>query len=91
MLKEIYYIIVILIITAIALVYNLYQLWITPEKYITNLINSVKDWWPFASFYRRWFASKAYIWVFRIIYTICLLIVVTILSLLILGIMGLFP
>jgi hypothetical protein len=89
--NEIQYIIIILIIGAIALVYNLYGLWITPEKHIKKLINSVKDWWPFASSYRRWFASKAYLWLFRIIYIIWLLIVIGILSLLILGVMGLFP
>jgi len=89
--KDIYYTIFMLIIITISLVYNLYQLWVTPDKYIKKLISSVKDWWPFADFYRKWFASKAYVWLFRIIYTIFLLIVMTILSLLVLGITGIFP
>jgi len=89
--KEIQYIIIVLIVAAIALTYNLYGLWITPEKYTKNLINSVKDWWPFANSYRRWFSSNVYIWFFRIMYTVWLLIVIAILALLTLGLMGLFP
>ena len=80
-----------LIIIAIALVYNLYQVWFTPEKYVQNLISSVKDWWPFADYHRKRFASKTYLWFTRIIYSMWLLIVIAILCLMVLGIMGLFP
>jgi hypothetical protein len=89
--NDIFYLIGILIIVAIALVYNLYQLWVTPEEYATKLTQSVKDWWPFASFYRHWFASKGYIWLYRFVYSLFLLIVITILGLLVLGVMGMFP
>lgn len=87
----IYYLIGMLIIVAIALVYNLYQLWITPEEYTTKLTQSVKDWWPLARFYRQWFVSKRYIWIYRFVYSLFLLIVITILGLLILGMMGIIP
>ena len=91
MTKEIQFLFIGLIIAAIALIYNLYGLWNMPEKHVKSLVDSVEDWWPFADFYRRWFASKAYLWLFRIGSALFLLIVMTILSLLVLGVMGLLP
>ena len=89
--KVVYYLIIMLVFTAIALAYNLYYLWFVPEKYVKDLINSVKNWWPFANFYRKWFASKTYLWLFRTVYTMLLLLVLAFLCLVVLGIMGLFP
>ena len=66
--NETYYFIFMYVIAAIALIYNLYQLWFTPEKYSEKLVKSVRDFWPFADFYRKWFASRNHIWLFRIIY-----------------------
>lgn len=88
---EIYYLIIFLVIAAIALVYNLYQIWFTPEKYIKNLVMSVKDWWPFADYHRKSFASKTFLWFYRIFYALWLLIVIVVLCLTILGVTGLFP
>ena len=89
--NETYYLAAMLIIVAVALGYNLYGLWIIPEKYAGKWIKSVKDWWPFANFYRQWFASKRFIWLYRIIYSVFLLIVLTILGLVLFGLIGIFP
>jgi hypothetical protein len=80
-----------LVVVLVALIYNLYQLWFIPERYIEKVGGSVKGWWLFADFYRKWFGSSSYLWLFRIIYLVFLLIVVTILGLLVGGVMGWFP
>jgi hypothetical protein len=89
--NETYYFIFMYIIAAIALIYHLYRLWFTPEKYSEKLVKGVRDFWPFANFYRKWFASRSFIWLFRITYTLFLLIVLTILALMIFGTLGLLP
>ena len=73
------------------LLYHSYMIWFFPEKYSNALKNGVKGWWPFSDFYRRWFASKTFLWLFRIIYSIVLLALLLFLSILFLGITGVFP
>jgi hypothetical protein len=82
--------IITLIFGIIVLVYNVYQIWFFPEKYINALINGVKDWWPFANFYRKWYASKKFLWLFRIAYTLMLVAIIIILALAFLGSAGAF-
>jgi hypothetical protein len=89
--NEVIYLLVMLVLIAVALAYNLYQLWFKPEEYVRKFTMSVGDWWPFADFYRRWFSSKAFLWLFRIVYMLWFLGVLLILSLWLLGLLGLFP
>ena len=75
----------------ILLIYHVYWVWFYPEKYTSDLRNSVKDWMPFANFYRRWFSSKLFLWITRISMSIVLLLLILLLSILFLGILGVFP
>lgn len=78
-------------IATLILIYHVYQIWFFPEKYTSDLRNGVKDWWPFANFYRKWFMSKTFLWLFRIAYIIMLLSLIILLSFVWLGTMGIFP
>jgi hypothetical protein len=79
------------VIAAIVLAYNLYQIWFTPERYIKALVKGAKYLWPFTDFYRKWYVSKSFLWLFRVTYLLFFLIIISILCLSILGMMGLFP
>lgn len=78
-------------IATIILIYHTYQIWFFPEKYTSDYIKGIKNWWPFADFYRKWYASKGFLWLFRIAYTLMLLFLILLLSIVVLGVMGLFP
>ena len=78
-------------IAVIILLYHSYMIWFFPEKYTSDLRNGVKDWWPFSDFYRKWFASKKFLCLFRIIYSFMLIILLLFLSILFIGIIGIFP
>jgi hypothetical protein len=80
-----------IVIATIILILHAYRIWFYPAKYTSDLINGVKDWWPWANFYRKWFASRTFLWLFRIAYAIMLLILISLLSIFLLGIMGMFP
>lgn len=82
---------IIVVIATIILIYHVYRIWFFPAKYTSDLRNGVKDSWPFANFYRKWFASRMFLWLFRIAYTSVLLGLILLLSILLLGIMGMFP
>ena len=81
---------IIIIVATIILIYHTYQIWFYPEKYSNNLRNGVKDWWPFPNFYRKWYASRPFLWLFRIAYTLVLLILLSILVAILLANIGLF-
>jgi hypothetical protein len=85
-----FFIIGVVIVTLI-LIYHTYQIWRFPAKYTSDLRNGVKDWWPFADFYRKWFASTIFLWLFRIAYAAVLLMLILLLSMLLLGTIGIFP
>ena len=80
-----------LVIGNVVLIYHTYRIWFFSEKYTSDLKNGVKDWMPFANFYRKWFDSKLFLWLFRTAYTTMLLVLILLLSIVLLGIMGLFP
>lgn len=80
-----------LIVGSIVLIYHTYLIWFQPSRYAEKLIKGTKDWWPFAGFYRRWFASKLFLWLFRITYSITLLAIMVFLSITLFGLIGIFP
>ena len=91
--KPLQCLIIMLVITAIVLIYNLYQIWFKPDEYIDRLTFGTKPWLPYYGkpFFYKWYTSKTFLWSTRIIYTIMLLGIITLLSLMSLGVMGLFP
>ena len=70
------------------LVYYDYLVWFKPSKYKSDSVRNVRDWWPFASFFRHWFASEIFIWIIRFVYsslTLAILIIVIIMVATIIG------
>jgi hypothetical protein len=61
------------------------------EKYTSDLSSGVKNWWPFANLYRKWFASTIFLWLTRFAITSMLLTLLFLLSIVLPGIIGLFP
>ena len=53
----------------ITLVYYDYLVWFQPSKFKEVLTKSIKDWYPFADFWRGWFSSMLYLWIVRILLT----------------------
>ena len=80
-----------LLIGNVVLIYHAYRIWFFSEKYTSDLRSGVKDWWPFANFFRKWFASKIFLWLTRFAITTTLLALLFLLSIVLLGIIGLFP
>ncbi len=60
----------------ISLSYNDYLIWFRPQKYKEDQIKNVKNWWPFANFFKRWFDSTLFLWTIRVVYTVVTLILI---------------
>jgi hypothetical protein len=60
----------------VTIVYYDYLVWLKPLKFKEDQIKNVKDWWPFASFFRRWFDSIIFIWAIRVVYTSVTLVLI---------------
>ena len=76
----------------LAIMCNLaYSAWLHPEKFKEQEAKRVKDWWPFANYFRRYHASNEYLWAARIGPTIFLLIFLFLGILGVLGYLGLIP
>ena len=80
-----------LIIFLSAMGYVFYSAWFHPEKFKEQEAKRVKDWMPFANYFRRQHASNEYLWAARIGSTIFLLIFLFLGILVVLGYLGLFP
>ena len=68
-----------------------YFAWFKPSVFKDKEVKKVKDWWPFANYFRSYHGSSEYLWAVRIMTLVTLLIVIAILCLALLGILGLFP
>jgi hypothetical protein len=91
---NIFGVIVIAILVAafmIKVIHMWYLAWFNPSEFKQDQVVNVKDWWPFARFYRSWFNSSFYLWLTRIMTVIILLIIIFFLSLTILGVLDIFP
>lgn len=65
-----------------------YLIWFKPLKFKEDQIKSVKNWWPFASFFRRWFGSTLFLWTIRVVYTSVTLMLIFMLCVVIMKILG---
>ena len=45
---------------------NFYMCWFKPSVFLERARNGVKDWWPFADFFRRYYGSSWWLWNNRI-------------------------
>lgn len=68
-----------------------YLAWFHPERFKEREVNRVKNWWPFANFFRSYHNSSELLWTVRIMSVIILLIFLFFAILTFLGIMGFFP
>jgi hypothetical protein len=71
--------------------YVSYLSWLHPEKFKNQEVKRVKDWWPFANYFRRYYASNEYLWAARIGPAIFLFIFLFLGIMGILGYLGLIP
>jgi len=68
-----------------------YMAWFHPARFKEQEANKVKDWWPFANYFRRYHGSDGYLWVARIGPIIFLLIFLFLGILGVLGFLGFIP
>jgi len=80
-----------LIIFLTALIYYQYYAWFRPEKFKSDQVGNVKNWWPFQNFFRSWFSSSTYLWFVRIVSGIALAVTLIMISLAILGFSEIIP
>ena len=81
--------VVILLVLFLGAVIRLgYLAWFRPEKFKEERIRDVKDWFPFANYYRSLFNSPRYLWMIRIMTVTILLILILFLLLPIFGALG---
>jgi hypothetical protein len=71
--------------------YNGYLAWFRPERYRERAVKMVKDWWPFANYFRKHYGSSRYLWAARIMSVTIILIFLLFTVLYFLGIIGVFP
>ena len=57
------------------LIRNFYMAWFRPSKFLESARNGVKDWWPFADYFRSYYGSSWWLWPNRIASTIFVLVI----------------
>ncbi len=62
--------------SAAAVVYLFYLSWFRPLSFKRYYTSRVRDWWPFADYYRRYYASASWLWIVRIATTVCIPLIV---------------
>lgn len=80
-----------LIIFLVAMGNVAYFAWFHPARFKEREVNRVKDWWPFANYFRRYHGSNEYLWAARIGPMIFLLIFLFLGVLALLGFLGFVP
>ncbi len=50
-----------------ALAIQFYLSWFRPQRFLSGESRRVKAWWPFASFFRRYYGSAFWLWCVRIV------------------------
>ncbi len=71
--------------SAVAVVYLFYLSWFRPLSFKQYYVSRVRNWWPFADFYRRNYASASWLWIMRIATTICIPFIVVLIYELVTG------
>ena len=80
-----------LIIFLAAMGYTGYLAWFHPAKFKEREVKKVKDWWPFANYFRQQYGSNEFLWVARIGPIMFLLIFLVLGVLAFLGYLGFIP
>jgi hypothetical protein len=85
-----YLIPLILIIGIVATIsYYDYLIWLKPIKFKEDQIKNVKNWWPFANFFRRWFNTTLFLWAIRVVYTVVTLALIFVICVAVIKVLGL--
>jgi len=64
---------------------NFYMSWFKPSAFLERAREGVKDWWPFADFFRWFYGSSWWLWNTRIFLTFLVFVILFIVYLAILG------
>lgn len=59
-----------------AIIYNFYMAWFKPYKFLEKASMGVKEWWPFAQYFRSYYASSKWLWITRISASFFLLVII---------------
>ena len=73
------------LIILFAPIYIFYMSWFRPSAYLEEAKKFVKDWWPFADFFRMMYGSSLWLWFNRIASTILVFVTLYVVYLIILG------
>ena len=72
----------------VTIAYYDYLILFKPLKFKDDQIKNVKNWWPFADFFRRWFDSTLFLWAIRVVYisvTLAIILVICAVALKLIG------
>jgi hypothetical protein len=69
---ETFLILGLLVVSVYAVIHEFYMSWFRPSYFREYSSKRVKDWWPFATFYRHYYASTSWLWIVRITMTVFL-------------------
>ena len=50
-----------------------YLSWFRSSRFLEISRNGVRDWWPFASFFKSFYSSSVWLWIFRIVTAVLML------------------
>jgi len=78
------------IIAVPGITYYWYLAWFKPLKFKGDRVKKVRDWWPFANFYRSYLNSGEMLWTVRITTSFALLVFIVLFCITILGLLGIF-
>jgi hypothetical protein len=48
-----------------ATIYNFYMSWFNPLVFLERSTKGVKDWWPFATYFKGYYGSSKWLWITR--------------------------
>jgi hypothetical protein len=74
-----------------AVIYNFYMAWFRSSEFLENSVRWVKDWWPFAGYFRSYYSSSKWLWITRIGTTVFMLAIIFMAYRLAIGQFSLFP
>lgn len=66
-------------------IYIFYMSWFRSSVYLQQARNTVKDWWPFADFFKQMYSSSLWLWVNRTVSIILLFVTLRVIYLILSG------
>ena len=57
----------------LVLIDSFYLTWFKPSRFLERSRNVVRDWWPFADYFRSFYSSLIWLWIIRIVTAVLML------------------